>query len=169
MTFKPSKWVRGLSATETCNLAGDGIRAAEKVLTWWGVAAGEPWAKRRAAGLDPCPLTVTALGEVRPWYEVTPAAGKRATPKRRRRQGVKRVRPLTARQAEIMQIVGECKGNLSEAARQLGIHRNTLKEQYEAANKKLGVRALTKPKTHKMPEDNRGQDNLAADADRRRL
>jgi predicted DNA-binding protein (UPF0251 family) len=88
--------------------------------------------------------------------------------KRRRRPGLRNVRPLTPRQLEATQAVADCEGNLSKAAKRLGIARNTLLEIYNAANEKLGIAALKKHRTHSTPKDRRGQDNLPTDADRRK-
>jgi hypothetical protein len=80
-----------------------------------------------------------------------------------------RVSPLTPRQSEVIQIVNECKGNLAEAARRLGRDRKSVKESYDAGNRKLakaGVPSRPKPKTKRLPEDFRGQ--VAVAKDRRR-
>ncbi len=70
---------------------------------------------------------------------------------------------LTARQVEVMQIVGEHKGNISEAARCMGLDRKTVSEHFNAACKKLGKKAMSKPRTRSLPQDNRGQANVSRD------
>lgn len=89
-------------------------------------------------------------------------------PKRRQRRSNKtpKANPLTSKQAEIVQVVGECKGNLAEAARRLGKDRKTVEEGYRTAMAKLGKTAYwTKNKTRLLSRDNRGQVNLSADDD----
>jgi predicted DNA-binding protein (UPF0251 family) len=91
---------------------------------------------------------------------------KRQRRKRRRRKSGAAPRPLTAKQTEAAQIVGECKGNLAEAARRLGIDRKTLQERYEGALSKLGRQAV-KHRVQSLPLDRRGQERLSCDDDRR--
>ena len=73
---------------------------------------------------------------------------------------------LTAKQLEAMQIVGECKGDIAEAARRLGKDRSTIKQHYDAATAKLGKRPV-KHSTEQHATDRRGQANIATDADKR--
>lgn len=87
--------------------------------------------------------------------------------KRRRRRAERPAKPLTAKQTEALQIVGECKGNLAEAAGRLGIDRKSLKERYDTALKKLG-RTHLKYVTEQIRQDLRGQANVAEEDDRRR-
>lgn len=72
-------------------------------------------------------------------------------------------RRLTVKQTEVMHVVGECKGNVSEAARQLGRDRKTVKQQYVAACKKLGATSGERAKVKSLPHDRRGQVDLTAD------
>ena len=88
-------------------------------------------------------------------------AGKR---KRRRRKTPQNPRPITAKQTEAMQIVGECQGNLAEAARRIGINPKSLRERYDAACKKLGRKAV-KAMTKSFPKDRRGQEDVASSDD----
>ncbi len=99
------------------------------------------------------------------------AASKVGKKKRRRRPALenKAPRAMTRRQVEVVQIVGECKGNFAEAGRRLGVDRKTIKETYDAAMGKLRKAGLRQPerkiktKTTRLPEDNRGQVNVADD------
>ena len=92
--------------------------------------------------------------------------GNRTT--RRRRAGTDRKpRPLTARQAEVIQIVGECKGNVAKAAERLGLHRKTVAEAYKAGLAKLG-KTVVKHATRLFPRDRRGQDDVSEADDMRR-
>ncbi len=91
--------------------------------------------------------------------------GPKKTRKRRKRLS-QEATPLTAKQLEAMQIVGECKGDFAEAARRLGKDRKTVVDHYEAATKKAGKRQM-KHMTQQIAKDRRGQDNLADGDDRR--
>lgn len=94
--------------------------------------------------------------------------GEPQRPKRRQRKTDAAPRPLTAKQAEAVQIVGECKGNYSEAARRLGVKDpKTVRQHYKAGLRKLGRKAV-KYATQRLPSDKRGQDNVSSDGDRRR-
>jgi hypothetical protein len=75
-----------------------------------------------------------------------------------------RPRDLTAKQLEAAQVVAECNGNFAEAARRMGVKSpKTVRQHYETAMKKLGRKALGKPKMTSLPVDRRGQTNLADD------
>jgi predicted DNA-binding protein (UPF0251 family) len=77
-------------------------------------------------------------------------------------------RPLTSNQAETVQIVGECKGNIAEAARRLGRNRKTVEETYRAAMTKLGKTVVrSKTRTHLFSRDRRGQEDVADGDDQR--
>lgn len=73
---------------------------------------------------------------------------------------------LTDKQMEAVHIVGECKGNIAEAARRLGKDYSTIKQHYDAATAKLGKRAV-KHSTEQHATDRRGQANIATDSDKR--
>ncbi len=93
-------------------------------------------------------------------------AGSKSPAKRGRRRSTGATKPLTDRQLEICQVVGECKGNIAEAARRLGKDRKTIKEAHDAANKKLG-KIVVRHKTAPLPSDKRGQEALSKEDDRR--
>lgn len=98
--------------------------------------------------------------------ETLGAEGRKPPVRRRRRAGLV-PKPLTAKQTETVQVVGECKGDLAEAARRLGIDRKTVKQHYDAASRKLGKIAV-KHTTQPLRTDRRGQANVAQEDDRRR-
>lgn len=89
----------------------------------------------------------------------------RTTPKGspRKRRATLKPKPLTARQAEIVQIVGECNGDIAEAARKLGVTHKTVAEAYKVAMGKIGITAVVRPTTTSIPEDHRGQMNVSED------
>ena len=108
-----------------------------------------------------CPALDSVVAELR----VEPAKKTR----RRRAGQPQRPRPLTARQAEVIQIVGECKGNVAEAAIRLGRDRKTIDESYRAGMAKLGKNVCRKKKTGRLiPRDKRGQADVADIDDQRR-
>jgi predicted DNA-binding protein (UPF0251 family) len=91
-----------------------------------------------------------------------------ANKQRRRPSKTRKPRPLTTNQVEAIQIVGECKGNVSQAAKRLRKDRKTVDEQYRAGLKKLGKSVVrSRDKTRLLPRDRRGQENLSEDDDRR--
>lgn len=95
-------------------------------------------------------------------------AGSTAKPaprRKRKRQPVKG-KALTPRQAEVVHIVGECKGDLAAAGRQLGIDRKTVEQHYRAAMQKLG-KATVRHATQTIRSDRRGQADVTAEDDRR--
>ncbi|MBL8828306.1 MAG: response regulator transcription factor [Planctomycetaceae bacterium] len=91
----------------------------------------------------------------------------RAQKQRRRSRAEASPRPLTPKQVEVMQVFGECKGNLAEVARRLSRDRATVKEHYQAATKKMGAQA-TRPKTERLRSDLRGQLDVTVSDDRRK-
>lgn len=94
----------------------------------------------------------------------------RKKPKRTRRPSkARKPRPLTPRQIEVVQIVGECKGNIAKAARQLGKDRKTVEEAYRAGMAKLGKTVYrSRDKTRLLPRDKRGQEAVSEEDDLRR-
>lgn len=94
------------------------------------------------------------------------AAGGKRKVTRRRRKSDNMPKPLTAKQLEAVQIVGECKGNITKAAEQVGIDRKSMQERYDAAMTKLGASAV-KHKTKQLGNDKRGQANIVGGDDRR--
>jgi DNA-binding CsgD family transcriptional regulator len=90
-------------------------------------------------------------------------------PRRRPRRGGQKVRPLTGKQAEAVHIVGECGGNIAEAARRLGVNAKTVRQHYSAAMAKLGRAAGRQhARPTRLARDRRGQENLAEGNDVRR-
>lgn len=87
-----------------------------------------------------------------------------AKPRKQRRRRRRENNPLTHRQVEAMQIVGEHKGNKTAAAQALGVSRTALRKLYAKAATKLGDSTpRKKAKTIKLMTDNRGQVDVAAD------
>jgi hypothetical protein len=85
-----------------------------------------------------------------------------AKQRKRRRQSIPRVTPLTPEQTEAVHLVSEHKGNFSAAARAAGKSRTMISKLYRKAMKKLGKSASAlKPKTRPLPLDHRGQVNIA--------
>lgn len=90
------------------------------------------------------------------------AKGKRQFRKRRSQKS----RPLTPIQLEAIKVVGECEGNFTKAAKQLGKDRKTVQESYNAGLAKL-AKVAPKHSTTAQPTDRRGQANLVEEDDRR--
>ncbi len=107
-----------------------------------------------------------ALEKARKWLKT------QKRPKRKRKRASdkpRKPRPLTPRQIEVAQIVGECKGNMAVAARRLGRDRSTVAEIYGAAMAKLGKEAVRSPdKTRLFVRDKRGQEAVSREDDLRR-
>jgi DNA-binding CsgD family transcriptional regulator len=97
-----------------------------------------------------------------------PAAGgkRKGKGKRRSLHG----QPLTDKQREILQVVSDCKGNKSEAARRLNLDPSTVRQQWRAGMEKLGRLAVSPkaPKKQRLPSDRRGQADLSEHDDKRR-
>jgi predicted DNA-binding protein (UPF0251 family) len=91
---------------------------------------------------------------------------KETTAPRKRKRGTIKVKPLTARQVEVVQIVGECNGDLAEAARKLGIDRKTVKQHFDAASRKLGKAVVTHA-TQPLRRGLRGEADVSYEDDRR--
>jgi DNA-binding CsgD family transcriptional regulator len=103
-------------------------------------------------------------------FKVKPSQTFGAPQKLRRRAGKPR-KPsgLTDRQIEIVQIVGECKGNIALAARKLGRDRKTIDEVYRAGMAKLGKTIYRSiDKTRLLVRDRRGQETVSEADDLRR-
>jgi hypothetical protein len=91
--------------------------------------------------------------------------GKAGKKKRHNRQ-TSIERTPTEKQLEAVQIVGECKGSFSDAARRLGKNRKTVEQHYKAGMRNAGslASALTqKHRTQQLPHDGRGQVAIADD------
>jgi len=90
----------------------------------------------------------------------TTTAGTAVRQKKRRRAKTTKVIPLTAKEAEAVQMVSEHKGNVAAAAQACGKSRAAMKKLYDKGMKKLGKTALPKPRTQPLPHDRRGQVDL---------
>jgi len=109
-------------------------------------------------------LIVTAIKNVMP---AAPSSGAKPVKRRQSKRRKSSIESsLTGKQLEAMQIVGECKGDLAEAARRMGKDRSTIKQHYDAATAKLGKRPV-KHSTKRHATDRRGQADIATDADKR--
>jgi hypothetical protein len=96
-----------------------------------------------------------------PAPSATPA--KQPRPRRRVTDKPRSIQPLTARQAETIQIVGEMKGNIAAAAKRLGRDRKTVEEAYRTGMTKLGKQVVrSRDKTRHLYRDARGQDDVAS-------
>jgi hypothetical protein len=85
---------------------------------------------------------------------------------RRRWVSPRKPTPLTAEQAEAVQLVGEHKGNVSAAAKAAGKSGQAMMKLYGKAMKKLGQAArVFKAKTGDLPLDRHGQVNLSTEED----
>jgi hypothetical protein len=87
--------------------------------------------------------------------------GETRKPKRRRKTA-RAPAPLTPKQVEAVQLIGEHKGNISAAARAAGKSPQAMTKLYEKASKKLGKKAVEHV-TQRLPIDNRGQEAVAAE------
>jgi len=96
----------------------------------------------------------------------------KSTEKRRRRTPQRKLTPITDKQTEALELIGRHKGNYAAAAKEAGISRQALSKRVEKATKKLaklGVKAdALKPKTQRLPIDDRGQETNGRGTDRRR-
>ncbi len=101
--------------------------------------------------------------EIAELVDLSPATKHEAKRPRRKRRAALEPKQLTARQVEIVQLYGECKGDFAEMRRRLGVDRKTVVEIYEAASRKLGTAAVANPSTTSMPQDHRGQVNVSED------
>jgi len=170
-------------AQKLVNLASRLARKIKAERLSWEEAFGEPrpetvedwrrWAAR--LGLDPNWIVAGdwTPGQVMPLIEGY--LQRRKDERRKNQRKVRRDsakgqgRPLTARQAEVAQIVGECKGNLSQAARRLGRDRKTVEEVFRAGMAKLGKTVVaSRDKERLFARDRRGQDDVADIDDARR-
>ena len=92
---------------------------------------------------------------------------KRAT--RRRRSTTDKPRKLTPWQIEVIEIVGDCKGNAAAAGRKLNRDASTIREVFKAGMKKLGKDTLYFKKSGRLiTRDQRGQLDVADIDDARR-
>jgi hypothetical protein len=80
------------------------------------------------------------------------------------------LRPLTDRQAEVMEVVARHEGNIPAAAAELGVSRQYTSDTYRTGCRKLGMQPKRRSahKEQPFPRDRRGQDRVAEGDDRRR-
>jgi hypothetical protein len=98
-----------------------------------------------------------AAKDLPPW----PIYGKMLNEKRRAARA--KSRPLTDKQVTAQRLMGECDGNITEAAARMGCKRQTFMEHLAAGNAKLGKLAVNRPKTERLREDRRGQLSTSED------
>ena len=91
---------------------------------------------------------------------VKPASGTKTT-RRRPRRANSETRPLTPTQTKIVELVSIANGDTQKVADELKITRQAVAKSYRAGMKKLGQKALPKPKKKSIPMDERGQDTLS--------
>jgi len=91
--------------------------------------------------------------------ELQPAPANKAKGARKRRHQKRQPKALTPKQSRAVEVVAEHEGNLTAAAKAIGVDRTTIKQHVDAANKKLGMAASAhlKPKTRDLSHDSRGQ------------
>lgn len=87
-------------------------------------------------------------------------AKRRTERKPRRKVSTRKDTPLTSRQLEALQLVGEHKGNKAAAARAAGVSPTAMKKLYRKALAKAPQAAMPKPKFRNLPHDKRGQVNI---------
>ena len=75
---------------------------------------------------------------------------------RNRRPAKAPPKKLTDRQSEVLLLYGECKGNMSEVARRMGVTHPTAMQHYNAANTKLGITASERARTIRLRADHLG-------------
>ncbi len=113
----------------------------------------------KAVGKDvPAPESAAARDLLAILEAIRERGATRAPARRKRRPADSKA--LTARQTEIMHLVGECRGNLAEVARRVRLDRKTVAQHYKAASLKLGQKAVT-AMTRKLPADRRGNSVIA--------
>jgi hypothetical protein len=98
-------------------------------------------------------------GQTKPSGRVTGVGARAAERGRRRRSSPRKPTPLTPKQTEAMQLVGEHKGNIAAAARNAGKSRAAMGKLYKKATTKLGKKAV-KHFTQRLPKDSRGQETV---------
>ena len=135
---------------------------------WQVLVDGNIMAGRDGHGIAKMPaFLITPAGMAAVVESVRP---QKARGPKRRRKGKRTERPLTEKQAEALQMYGECKGNISEIARTLGISRQATLDRVKAGHRKLGVSwtyMKAKTRTQKLSEGGRGETLLADEDDRR--
>jgi len=87
-----------------------------------------------------------------------PAKAEAPPSKKRRRQN----RPVTSRQAKVVETVVDCEGDREEAAVRLGVSRQCINKTIDTAYRKMGQDPPphVPHRKHRLPEDDRGQVNV---------
>jgi DNA-binding CsgD family transcriptional regulator len=142
------------------------VEELERAIEWWQQNAA-------LAGIDP--NLILGAGEfvaqfapiIRGKLRLLRLQAAATAARHRRPPFEKALRKITERQAEVAQIVGECKGNFAEAGRRLQINPKTARQHYRAAMRKLGDAGIRGPRAsmNKLAEDSRGQADFFADDD----
>jgi hypothetical protein len=119
----------------------------------------------------PLPLEIESACKIERFAVLAAAAPSQKSDGAKGVKGVKRParrqraisKALTAKQLLIVQTFAECESNYSRTAKRLALSASTVREQIEAAYKKLGQTVPTvaaKSSTKSMPVDSRGQVNV---------
>ena len=163
---------RGRAEADARWMEATGLPAPRGIDDWLRLAAAVGVPAERILNGDFAPRDVKLIAEglrlrnkAGTTPEPSPPVGKGKRSKGRRKPPVK---PLTAKQAEAVQIVGECKGNIVDAARKLGKDPATVRQAYQAAMAKLGQKAPVKHQTKAAPTDRRGGADVSDIDDARR-
>lgn len=127
------------------------------------------WRSPAAPGYAPLrthlPEIVSAGWHIRLTVTGQVEAARTSTPKRKRRRSSPQ--ELTEIQRKTVEVVGDCKGNISKAARRLRKDRKTVAEAYKTAFRKLGKEPI-KYGIKTFVRDRRGQDDVSDIDDQRR-
>ena len=102
------------------------------------------------------------LGEFKCRMVLNSAAGGGKRKSRRRQAVLDKVVPLTPLQIEALQHYGELK-SYTKVGKQMGIGRKAATQHITVAYEKMGQKVPTKPRQRALPNDGRGQPNVAED------
>ena len=134
----PRKWPRfPANFVSTLRLCGFDLEAEQIANEMADVAETLELRERLAARMRVVRRIQQRVTAIREALSRKGPSGKRTKKARRSLRG----QALTDKQREVLEMVGECKGNKSEAARRLGIDPSTVRQQHKAAMEKLGEMA----------------------------